>query len=66
MNACAGYLELFAHTQWPGWTTWGNEPAPYNGEDDFAKSIDVAYEAVRKRLANGGPPWTPKPVARLR
>jgi hypothetical protein len=38
----------------------GPEP-PYDPNDDFAKSIDVAYEAVRERVANGGPPWIPKP-----
>jgi site-specific DNA-methyltransferase (adenine-specific) len=32
----------------------------YNAEDDFAKSIDVAYEAVRERVADGGPGWAPK------
>jgi hypothetical protein len=37
----------------------GPEP-PYDADEDFAKSIDVAYEAVRERVANGGPPWTPK------
>jgi hypothetical protein len=31
-----------------------------NAEDDFAKSIDVAYAAVRERVANGGSSWTPK------
>jgi hypothetical protein len=36
--------------------------APYNAADDFAKSINVAYEAVRERVANGDRPWTPKPV----
>jgi N6-adenosine-specific RNA methylase IME4 len=56
------YLELFVRTERPGWTTWGNEVAPYDAEDDFAKSIDVAYDAVRERVANGGPTWTPKPV----
>jgi hypothetical protein len=32
----------------------------YNADDDFAKSINVAYQAVRERVANGGPPWTPE------
>ena len=31
----------------------------YNGEDDFAKSIDWAYEQIRKRKAEGGPGWEP-------
>jgi hypothetical protein len=38
----------------------GPEPPPYNGDDDFEKSLAFAYEAVRERIANGGPPWTPK------
>jgi hypothetical protein len=37
----------------------GPEP-PYDPDDDFEKSLSVAYEAVRERVANGGPPWTPK------
>lgn len=32
----------------------------YNGTDDFAKSIDVGYEAIRQRMAEGGEGWTPK------
>jgi hypothetical protein len=32
----------------------------YDAEDDFEKSIEVAYEAVRERVANGGPTWTPR------
>jgi hypothetical protein len=39
----------------------GPELLPYDAVDDFAKSIEVAYEAVRERVANGGPPWSPKP-----
>jgi N6-adenosine-specific RNA methylase IME4 len=58
------YLELFARTQRAGWTAWGNEvdkfDSPYDARDDFAKSIDGAYEAVRERVANGGPTWMPK------
>ena len=33
----------------------------YNGRDDFTKSIEVAYEAVRDRVANGGPGWEHRP-----
>jgi hypothetical protein len=33
--------------------------AAYDGEDDFAKSILVAFETVRERVARGGPGWTP-------
>jgi hypothetical protein len=39
----------------------GPEPPPYDAADDFARSIEIAYEAVRRRVANGGPPWNPKP-----
>jgi N6-adenosine-specific RNA methylase IME4 len=61
------YLELFARSERPGWMTWGNEvppPAPpaeqpYDGIDDFAKSLDVGYAAIRERQAAGGPGWTP-------
>jgi len=44
-----------------------SEPAPsiqesfqYDGQDDFAKSLDVGYGAIRKRVAAGGPGWEPK------
>lgn len=55
------YLELFARAERPGWTTWGNE-VPYNFAADFAGSINVAYEAIRERVASGGPGYTPPPV----
>ena len=57
------YLELFARQRRPGWECYGNETDKfkpvdgYNAEDDFAKSIDVAYEAIRERKANGGKGW---------
>jgi N6-adenosine-specific RNA methylase IME4 len=42
-------LELFARKPREGWTTWGNEvPAP------------KAETHIRERVANGGPPWTPR------
>jgi len=31
----------------------------YNAEDDFARSIDLAYEAIRERMAAGGKGWEP-------
>lgn len=40
-------------TEWPP----GHEYKPH---DDFSKSIDVCYDAVRERVAAGGPNWTPK------
>jgi hypothetical protein len=41
-----------------------NRPPPqleprYDGDDDFAKSLLVAYAAIRERMAKGGPGWTP-------
>ena len=33
------------------------ESRQYNFMDDFGKSIEVAYEAIRERKANGGPGW---------
>jgi hypothetical protein len=32
----------------------------YDAADDFAKSIEVAYAAVRERMARGGSPWLPR------
>ena len=32
----------------------------YDATDDFAKSLDVGYQAIRARVAAGGPGWTPK------
>lgn len=57
------YLELFARQTRPGWTSWGNEVNKfdsYNPEDDFAKSLDEGYRAIRERVAAGGEPWRPK------
>jgi len=34
--------------------------APYDGTDDFAKSLDEGYRAIRERVAAGGEGWTPK------
>jgi N6-adenosine-specific RNA methylase IME4 len=53
------YLELFARTRRPGWHVWGNEVDrfEYNAEDDFARSIDDCYAAVRERKAQGGKGW---------
>ena len=36
----------------------------YNATDDFAKSIDEAYRAIRERMRNGGPGWTQKDYKR--
>lgn len=43
-----------------GWhfpTRW---PPGYNAAADFGGSIDDCYRAVRERVENGGPGWTPK------
>jgi hypothetical protein len=32
-------------------------PDDYNATDDFARSIEEAYRAIRERKANGGPGW---------
>jgi N6-adenosine-specific RNA methylase IME4 len=57
------YLELFARKQRDRWTTWGNEIAPYDANDDFSRSLDDCYRAVRARQAAGGPSWKPKAAA---
>jgi N6-adenosine-specific RNA methylase IME4 len=51
------YLELFARGERPGWTAWGDE---YDAQDDFAKSVEEGYRAIRQRVAAGGPKWAPK------
>jgi DNA N-6-adenine-methyltransferase (Dam) len=33
---------------------------PYDAADDFAKSLEEGYRAIRERVAAGGPGWTPK------
>jgi hypothetical protein len=47
----AGYLEDQTQT--------GTD---YDGLDDFAKFLDVGYAAIRQRVADGGPGWTPNPA----
>ena len=57
-------LELLARQARPGWEVWGNEVNKfdngYDVQDDVAKSFDTAYEAIRQRMAKGGPGWAPK------
>jgi hypothetical protein len=68
LTLCAPrYTWLFARGIREGWDCHGDEvprsePDDCDAADDFAKSINVAYEAVRERVASGGPTWTPKPV----
>jgi len=33
---------------------------PYDAADDFSRSIDEAYAAIRARVAAGGEGWEPK------
>jgi N6-adenosine-specific RNA methylase IME4 len=54
------YLELFARQRRPGWDYWGNETDKYKPHDDFSRSIEECYRAVRERVAGGGPGWVPK------
>lgn len=58
------YIELFARQTRPGWDCFGNETGkfdkPYDKRADFAGSLNVGYEAIRDRVANGGEPWQPK------
>lgn len=35
-------------------------PTDYQPRDDFNKSINDCYEAVRERVKEGGPSWEPK------
>jgi hypothetical protein len=36
------------------------EAQNYNADDDFAKSLDEGYRAIRERVKAGGPGWEPK------
>jgi N6-adenosine-specific RNA methylase IME4 len=66
---CAGpYAELFARQRRPNWDPWGDETekftgqyeAPHDSADDFAKSLEEGYRAIRERVAAGGPGWLRK------
>jgi hypothetical protein len=39
-----------------------NPDDDYDFWDDFARSVEVAYAAIRERVAAGGPPWVPPPI----
>jgi hypothetical protein len=43
---------------------WGDEvdkfEPEYDAQDDFAKSLEEGYRAIRERVAAGGRPWVPK------
>lgn len=54
------YLELFAREAREGWTIWGNQTDKFSPRDDFNKSTNECYRAIKERVANGGPAWEPK------
>src|SRR5262245_22819431 len=58
------YVELFARQRRSGWHYWGNETdkfeLQYDAQDDFAKSLEEGYRAIRERVAAGGAGWEPK------
>ena len=58
------YLELFARQRRSGWISWGDEvdkfETEYVAHDDFAKSLEEGYRAIRERVAAGGPGWLRK------
>lgn len=43
-----------------GLTSYRIKPDDFKPRDDFAKSIEAAYGAIKERVANGGPGWDPK------
>lgn len=43
-----------------GVISYGIKPDDHQPRDDFSKSVDTAYEAVKERVAAGGPNWSPK------
>lgn len=42
-----------------GITSYRIAPAEYSGIDDFAKSREIGFQAIKDRMAAGGPPWAP-------
>lgn len=54
------YLELFARQERTGWDVWGNQTDKFNPRDDFNKSVQASYEAIKERVAKGGPGWEPR------
>jgi N6-adenosine-specific RNA methylase IME4 len=57
----ARYADLFSRYRHNDkWDCHGDEAPPYDAADDFAKSLDVAYDAIRARVAAGGPGWSPR------
>jgi N6-adenosine-specific RNA methylase IME4 len=61
------YAYLFSRSTRERWDCHGDEVpvdsegVAYDATDDLTGSINVAYEAVRERVADGGPTWTPPP-----
>jgi ParB/RepB/Spo0J family partition protein len=59
------YADIFSRYQHNDkWDCHGDEAPPpekpYDAADDFAKSYEVALDAIRERKAAGGPGWTPR------
>jgi hypothetical protein len=52
------YGEAFQRKPRPDFTNLF-APPPYDGERDFAESIDECYAEVRERVARGGKGWSP-------
>jgi hypothetical protein len=40
---------------------WRAPSRPYDAADDFSRSLDDCYRAVRERVAAGGKGWEPPP-----
>jgi hypothetical protein len=57
------YSEAFQRKARPDFVNLFIEAAPseppYDAADDFAKSLEVGFSAIRERQAAGGPGWTP-------
>jgi N6-adenosine-specific RNA methylase IME4 len=59
------YLEMFARQRRPAWVAWGDQidkfdrpyDAPYDPQDDIAKSVAEGYRVIRERVRSGGKGW---------
>jgi hypothetical protein len=64
LNRALSRRALSERSEHPGWTAWGDEldkfETEYDAQDDFAKSLEEGYRAIRERVAAGGPKWVPK------
>jgi hypothetical protein len=46
-----------ANTSADSTRTIADQAAEYDGIDDFARSLDAGYRAIRERVAAGGAKW---------